>query len=110
MQGIFEIYKDYVLVNKLNKLPLVTEYNQSPGRQCHQLGRILQMSGSGLVFFVLAQDKYTIGFINLDADQIFVQRISAIQLEAVTSFYVHQPIAESSLIEPLKNSKNIDVL
>lgn len=89
-EGVIEIYKDYVLVNKISNLSLLTVYNQSPGHQSNQFGRMLHKLDSGFIFFVIARDKYEIAYIDLNSERLERGRIPNLRSETITAFYVHE--------------------
>lgn len=89
-EGVLEIYENYTLVDRVDKLRLVTFYNQAPGKQSHQLGRMLYKVESGIVFFLMVKELNEIAYIDLNADRLKLRRVPNFNSDTITSFFVHE--------------------
>lgn len=87
---MLEIYENYTLLDRVDKLRLVTFYNQAPGKQSHQLGRMLYKIESGIVFFLMVKELNEIAYIDLNSDRLRLRRVPNFNSGTITSFFVHE--------------------
>jgi hypothetical protein len=105
-QGVLEVYKDYQLVKRVSNMSIPTVYNYGPGLQCDQFSRVLNLIPSGLVFFVVAKNKNNVVYLDLEKENLPVDKIPSIEVETITCLHVHACNLKASILEsnPLKST------